>query len=109
MTDRRIVMATAASKEEAQTIAQALVDRRLAACVNILGPMQSIYRWKGAVEESNEWLLIVKTTATMTAQVDALVRTLHSYEVPEVIVLPLESGSEPYLRWIGESVGPESQ
>ncbi len=108
MTDKRIILTTAASKEEAEKIAQALVGRRAAACVNIVSGMQSIYRWKGTVEEAAEWMMIVKTTKAMVPQVLSIVRELHSYEVPEMIVLPIESGSETYLQWIGESVGNDS-
>jgi len=105
VTDKRILLTTASSKDEAAKIAHGLVDRRAAACVNIVPGMLSIYRWKDAVEEANEWLLIIKTTEAMTSQAMAIIRELHSYEVPEMIVLPIEAGSESYLNWITESVG----
>ena len=105
MTDKKILLTTASSKDEAEKIARALVDRRAAACVNIGAAVQSIYRWKGAVEEATEWQLIIKTTDAFVPQAMAIVRELHSYEVPELIVLPVETGSEAYLKWIGESVG----
>ncbi len=104
MTDKRIVLTTAGSQEEAQKIALALVERRLAACVNIVGPIQSVYRWKGAVESAPEHLLIIKTTAAAFARVRDAIRELHSYELPECVMLPIEAGSEEYLRWIAESV-----
>jgi len=104
MTDKRIVLSTAGSEEEARRIAQALVERRLAACVNIVGPIHSVYRWKGAVESASEQLLIIKTTAAAFPRVRDAIRELHSYELPECVMLSIEAGSEDYLRWIGESV-----
>lgn len=104
MTDKKIVLTTAGSREEAEKIASALVERRLAACVNIVGPIQSIYRWQGKVESAAEHLLIVKTTAPMLDAVAGAIRELHSYELPECIQLPIESGTAEYLRWIDESV-----
>ncbi len=105
MDAKKIVLTTAGSKEEAQHIAHALVERRLAACVNIVGPIESVYRWQEQVESAAEWLLLVKTTAAAFGAVRDLIRELHSYELPECIEVPIESGSEPYLRWIEENVG----
>ncbi|HYN15478.1 MAG TPA: divalent-cation tolerance protein CutA [Terriglobales bacterium] len=104
MTDKRIVLSTAGSEEESRKIAHALVERRLAACVNVVGPIHSVYRWKGAVESAPEYLLIIKTTAEAFPRVRDAIRELHSYELPECILLPIEAGSEDYLKWIGESV-----
>jgi len=104
MTDKRIVLSTAASEEEARKIAQALVERCLAACVNIVGPIHSVYRWRGAVESAPEHLLIIKTTSAAFPRVRDAVRELHSYELPECIMLAIEDGSEEYLKWIGTSV-----
>lgn len=104
MTDKRIVLTTAGSQEEARKIAQALVKRRLAACVNIVGPMESVYRWQGAVETAQEFLLVIKTTAAAFARVHDAIKELHSYEVPECVMLSVEDGSEAYLKWLGESV-----
>jgi periplasmic divalent cation tolerance protein len=104
MTDKRIVLSTAGSQEEARKIARTLVDRRLAACVNIVPGAESVYRWQGRVETSGEWLLVMKTTtAAFPALRDAL-RELHSYEVPECLMLAVEDGAAAYLEWIGESV-----
>jgi periplasmic divalent cation tolerance protein len=103
MSDKRIVLTTAGSREEAAKIARALVEQRLAACVNLTA-IESVYRWKGAVESAEEWLLVVKTTAAAAPRVQAAIKELHSYELPECIVLPIEGGSEPYLAWIGENV-----
>ena len=104
MTDKKIVLVTAGTREEALKIARALVERRLAACVNAVGPMESVYRWKGAVESAQEWLLLVKTTAAAFDHVRVAIQELHSYELPECVVLPIESGSHEYLAWIGENV-----
>ncbi len=105
MTDKRIVLTTAGSQDEARKIADALVQRRLAACVNIVGPIESVYRWKGAVESAQEWLLIIKTAAAHFERVRDTVRELHSYELPECIEVPIEDGSAEYLAWIGENLG----
>jgi len=107
MTDKRIVLTTAGSEDEAHKIARHLVERRLAACVNIVSQITSIYRWQGHVEEAHEWLLIVKTTAAAFVQVRQAVAELHSYEVPECICLNIEDGSPAYLEWIAESVSAE--
>jgi|SRR5581483_3604120 len=104
MTDKQIVLSTAGSKEEAQTIARALVDRQLAACVNIIGPIDSVYRWKGSVESSAEFMLIIKTTAEHFESVQEAILELHSYELPECIAMDIENGSSEYLDWIGNSV-----
>ena len=105
MTDHRLVLTTAGSQEEARTIARALVERRLAACVNIVPQIESIYRWRGAVDEAQEWLLLIKTSASVFERVREAIKELHSYEVPECICLTIEDGSSRYLEWIGESVG----
>ncbi|MGB2604931.1 MAG: divalent-cation tolerance protein CutA [Candidatus Sulfotelmatobacter sp.] len=104
MTDKRIVLITAGSEEEAQKIARALVERRLAACVNIIPQVVSIYRWQGKVEDDREWLLLVKTTAAAFKQVRRAIAELHSYDLPECICLTIEDGSANYLQWIAESV-----
>jgi len=107
MTDKRIVLTTAASEEEARKIARHLVDRRVAACVNIVPQITSIYRWQGTVEEAREWLLIVKTTAAAFVQVRHAIAELHSYDIPECVCLTIEDGWPQYLEWIGESVSAE--
>jgi len=105
MTDKRIILTTAGSEAEARKIAQMLVERRLAACVNIVGPIHSVYRWKGALESAAEHLLIIKTTAAAFPRVRDAIRELHSYELPECVMINLEEGGEEYLKWIEESVG----
>ena len=104
MTDKKIILTTTGSREEAQKIARSLVERKLAACVNIVGPIESVYRWKGEVETSEEFLLVIKTTGAAYERVRDLIRLLHSYEVPECVQLSIEDGLPKYLEWIGESV-----
>ena len=103
MTDKRIVLSTAGSQAEAEKIAQALVERRLAAGVNVL-PIHSVYRWQGKVESAAEFLLIIKTTAARYAQVETAIRQLHSYDLPECVPIAIEAGSQKYLDWIADSV-----
>jgi periplasmic divalent cation tolerance protein len=105
MTDKKLVLTTASSSDEARKIARALVERRLAACVNIVPQIESVYRWKGKVEEAQEWLLIIKTTAAGFERVRDVIRELHSYELPECVCVSIEDGGPEYLEWIGESVG----
>jgi len=107
MTDKRIVLSTAGSAEEARKIANHLVENQLAACVNLVPNIQSIYRWHGKVESSQECLLLIKTTAEKVDDVRDAIRELHSYDLPECIVIPIEDGSADYLQWIGESVAAE--
>jgi periplasmic divalent cation tolerance protein len=104
MTDNRIVLTTAGSQEEAAKIARHLVERRVAACVNILPNVTSVYRWKDKVEEGREWLLVIKTTVGAFGQVRQAIADLHSYELPECICLTIEDGSPNYLQWIADSV-----
>jgi|SRR5437764_9592219 len=104
MSDKKVVLSTAGSREEAEKIAHALVERRLAACVNIVSPIHSVYRWQGKVETAAEHLLLVKTTAEQFGSVAKAIRELHSYDLPECIQLPIDNGSKEYLEWIEESV-----
>jgi len=104
MTDKRIVLTTASSEDEAEKIAHHLVERRLAACVNLIPRIRSIYRWREKVESSDEWMLIIKTTAERFPEVRDAIRVLHSYELPECVVLSIADGSEPYLEWLADSV-----
>ena len=104
MTDYKLVLTMAGSQEEAHKIARTLVERHLAACVNIVPQMQSVYRWQGKVEEARESLLVIKTSGSAARNVLEAIRELHSYELPEAVVIGIESGSEKYLSWIGESV-----
>ncbi|MFY9843050.1 MAG: divalent-cation tolerance protein CutA [Terriglobales bacterium] len=104
MTDKKLVLTTCGSPAEARSIAHALIERQLAACVNIVPQIESVYRWQGGIETASEWLLIIKTTSVAFERLrDALIE-LHSYELPECIEIAIEDGTEPYLRWIEESV-----
>jgi periplasmic divalent cation tolerance protein len=102
-----VVLVTAASREEAEAIAQTLVQERLAACVNFM-PIQSVYTWQGKVHQEEEWQLVIKTDLNQFADLEAKIREIHSYEVPEIIALPILVGSQPYLNWIAERVSPYS-
>jgi periplasmic divalent cation tolerance protein len=107
MTDKIVVLVTCGSAREAKRIAQGLVGRRLAACANILqAPIESVYRWKGKVESAREFLLVVKTSRKRFPALQKEVQRLHSYDVPEIIALPIVSGERRYLAWISESVRP---
>ena len=103
MTDARIVLTTAGSPQEAEKIARALVERCLAACVNIVPQIQSVYRWKDKIEHETEWLLIIKTKTNLFESVADAIKELHSYELPECVMLEVRSGSERYLNWIREN------
>jgi periplasmic divalent cation tolerance protein len=106
MTERVVVLSTVGSAEDAERIAGALVARRLAACVNIVPGVRSIYRWKGRVETDDERLLVIKTRRDRFEAVREALVALHPYDLPEAIVLPIEAGHAPYLAWLDESVGP---
>jgi periplasmic divalent cation tolerance protein len=109
MTDKRIVLSTAGSEDEARKIALHLVEHHLAACVNIVPHIESIYRWQGKVESSREWLLIIKTSAERFPDVRDAIRKLHSYELPECIAINIEDGSLEYLQWFGYSLVKEQE
>jgi len=95
-----VVLMTAGSAEDAAKIARALVEERLVACVNVVPGIRSIYRWQGNVADEAEWLLVAKTTRSRFSGLEARVRELHSYEVPEVIAVEIADGSAPYLEWL---------
>lgn len=105
MTDKRLVLTTSGSEDEARKIAHHLVEQQLAACVNIVPHIESIYRWQGKVESGREWLLVIKTSADKFAAVRDAIRELHSYDLPECISIAIDDGSAAYLEWIGESIG----
>jgi periplasmic divalent cation tolerance protein len=98
-----VVFVMAGKKAEAETSARALVSEQLAACANIVGPVRSIYRWRGAVEEAGEHLIMIKTRKTLYPAVERRVRELHSYDVPEILALAPSAGSAAYLDWILDS------
>jgi periplasmic divalent cation tolerance protein len=100
MSEFILVTTTASTKEDAVKVATALLEGRLAACVQILGPIESRYWWNGKIEQSPEWLCLIKTIRGKFAAVEATIRANHPYEVPEVVACPIELGSEPYLDWL---------
>lgn len=100
-----IVLTATGTRDSAEKIAHALVERRLAVCVNIVPGVQSIYRWQGKIEHAQECLLLIKTRAKLFAQVQATIKELHPYELPECVMVEMTQGSEGYLRWIGENTG----
>src|SRR5271165_2809162 len=104
MTDKRLILTTCGSLDEAKGIARALVERQLAACVNIVPQIESVYRWQGKVETATEWLLLIKTTADAFDELRVALSELNSYELPECAAIAIEAGSTAYLEWIGESV-----
>jgi periplasmic divalent cation tolerance protein len=95
-----IVMVTTASKEEAQTIAQRLLDAKLIACANIIGPIQSHFHWSGKIDKAEEYLVLMKSRRDLFEKLSEIVKALHSYEVPEILALPVVAGSKAYLEWL---------
>ena len=104
MSGARVVLVTAPSPDAGAALGRVLVDERLAACVNILASMTSVYRWKGQVEQDREQQIVIKTTSERLAALEARVRQLHSYELPEFLVLSAEGGSAAYLAWVEDAV-----
>ena len=100
-----VIFCMASSEEEAKKLSTALVNENLAACVNRVSGLRSVYRWKGEVREAEEWLLIIKSRKSVLDRVIHRIRTLHSYEVPEIIALPIMGGSEDYLNWLEANTG----
>ncbi len=109
MTDKIIVLTTCESSQDAQTIAETLVEKRLAACVNILPGLKSVYRWKGKVENAAELLLLIKTRRGLFEQLSAELERIHPYEVPEVIALPVVDGAPSYLEWLEKELKIDEQ
>lgn len=103
MTGFVVVLTTLPTEGDAEKLASQLVEERLAACVNILPPMRSVYRWKNAVERAEERQLVIKTTTERITALEARIRTLHPYEVPEFVVIPIVQGSADYLSWLTDS------
>jgi periplasmic divalent cation tolerance protein len=105
MTDKIVVLTTCETEEQAATLARKLIEERVAACVNILPGVRSVYRWKGAVEDASEVMLLIKSRRDMFAALRAVIEKSHTYEVPEVIALPVVEGSESYLSWLDRELG----
>ena len=106
MTDVEIVLVTAPDADVGQRLARALVEERLAACVNVVPGVRSVYRFEGEIHEDREVLLLVKTRSAQAAPLEARVRELHPYDLPEVVRMPLSGGSQPYLEWVREGTRP---
>jgi periplasmic divalent cation tolerance protein len=104
--DAIVVFLTAANGEEATRLADLLIGAHLAACVQILPEMESVYRWEGKIERQSEILLLAKTTTAKLAELEREVRALHSYDTPEIIAVPIIAGSSPYLAWLIDSLNP---
>jgi len=102
----RVVLVTIGNETDARAMARTLVGEGLAACVNVLGPINSIYRWHDAIEDEKEYLLLIKTRASLYGRVERRVKEMHSYDVPEVVALPIETGSASYLEWLFEMTAP---
>jgi periplasmic divalent cation tolerance protein len=100
-----VIFCTASSEEEAKKLSTALVNENLAACVNIVQGVHSVYRWQGEVCDATEWLLIIKSHKSVLDRMIQRIRSLHSYEVPEIIALPIVGGSEDYLNWLETNTG----
>jgi periplasmic divalent cation tolerance protein len=98
-----VVLVTASSEQEAEAIASSLVEAKMAACVSLL-PVHSIYTWRGQIQSEQEWQLVIKTDLSQFSRLEKKIRELHSYEVPEIIALPILYGSQPYLQWISAHV-----
>lgn len=103
MSNARVVLTTAGSQDEARKIASALVERRLAACVNIVSQIESVYRWQDTVESAAEWLLVIKTQAYLFERIRDAIQELHSYDLPECVMLEVSDGGKEYLDWIAEN------
>ena len=104
MSDYIQTVTTTPTQADAEKIAQSLVEKRLAACVQIVGPITSVYRWQGKIETAQEWQCLIKSRQEFYERIDAAIRQLHPYLVPEIISLPIVTGSEAYLRWIDEEI-----
>lgn len=100
MAEERVVLVTVPTRDEGERIADVVVGERLAACVNIVGPIRSIYRWEGSVCRDDEYLLIIKTTQARYAALEARILATHPYQSPEVVALPIVAGADAYLRWL---------
>ena len=99
-----VILCTMPDSKTAQAVATTLVSEHLAACINITGPMTSIYHWEGQLEQATEHLLLIKTTSTTYPQLETRLKALHPYEVPEILALPVAGGLASYLEWLGASV-----
>jgi periplasmic divalent cation tolerance protein len=107
MTDKIVVLSACGSEDQAVQVARGLVEKRLAACVNIIAGARSIYRWKGSIEDSPEWLLVIKSRRGLFPALREEIARLHTYEVPEAIAVPVVEGSGSYLAWLDRELTPD--
>jgi periplasmic divalent cation tolerance protein len=107
MTNKIVVFSTCGSEAEAERLARHLVGERLAACVNVVAPVRSFYRWQGVVENAEEWMLVIKSSRDLFARLRVVLEAAHSYELPEVLAVPVVEGSPTYMRWLDLELGPE--
>ena len=103
MTDKRVVLSTVGSQAEARKIAQSLVEKQLAACVNIVPGVESVYRWQGKMTSATEWLLVMKTTESAFPALREALKSMHSYQVPECLAMAVDDGYAAYLDWMGSA------
>ena len=109
MTNYVQVVTTTATQADAQAIANALVERRLAGCIQIIGPITSTYRWEGKIETAEEWLCVIKSRADLYEALEEAIRDVHPYDVPEILAVPVTAGSKDYLDWLNGELGRESR
>ena len=109
MTEECVVLVAVPSRSLGEAIAATLVEERLAACINLVGPVRSVYRWEGTIRNEEEHLLFIKTTRARYPDVEARVLALHSYSHPEIVALPIAAGSDAYLRWLRAETGPPDE
>ena len=106
MTDALLVLTTVGDRAAGTALAQALLERRLAACVNVGAPVESLYHWRGRIETGTEVPLTIKTQAALYSKVEAAIRELHAYELPEIIAVPITHGYAPYIGWVADETTP---
>ena len=109
MTDKIVILSTCGSEVDARRIATHLIERRLAACVNITPGVTSVYRWKGAIETASEWMLLIKSRRDLVGKIEHEFATVHPYEVPELVALPIVDGGKEYLAWLGHQLADETE
>lgn len=109
MTDKIVVLTTCASEQEAERLAHAMVEQRVAACVNVIPGLKSYYHWQGKLESAGEWLLLIKSSRAAFAALRAALEKAHSYEVPEVIALPVVDGAPNYLNWLSTNLAAQNE
>lgn len=107
MTEALVVITTTETRQDAERLAHLLVERELAACVQILPQITSVYRWQGKVEQADEFLLFIKSTREAYPELETAIRENHTYQTPEIIALPVEAGSDGYLNWLKAAVRPQ--